>query len=159
MSISFDISNKNSINKSINNYEYIFYEYKNRLPTLNEALIQMFTSCGVENFKSYNLINEILSKVNDHLNSNKFNEIKINYPTISYEEAQIISTYTCELENPSDSHLSPYKILNQNLVSKDRYKGVKNISKYLFIFLKSLRKLNKFYPDKFYIDALVLKLN
>ena len=159
MSLYYYINNESDSKTSINNYEYIFNDYIIKTPTLKEALMQMFTSCGVENFKSYNLINEILSKVNDHLNSNKFNEIKINYPTISYEEAQIISTYTCELENPSDSHLSPYKILNQNLVSKDRYKGVKNISKYLFIFLKSLRKLNKFYPDKFYIDALVLKLN
>ena len=148
MSLSFYLNEENNINESINNYEYIFDEFKKRIPTLNEALIQMFTYNGVDHYKSYNLINEILSKVNSHLNSRKFNEIKINYPKITFEEAQIISTYTCELANPSDKHLNPYKIINQNLVSKNRNKGIQNISKYLFIFLKSLRKLNKFYPKK-----------
>ena len=42
---------------------------------------------------------------------------------------------------------SPYKLLNQNLVSKDRKQGVQNISKYLYILLKSLRKLPKHYPN------------
>ena len=34
------------------------------------------------------------------------------------------------------------------MVSEDRKEGIKNISKYLFILLKSLRKLDKYYPNE-----------
>ena len=53
------------------------------------------------------------------------------------ETAQIISSYTCELS--SESSFNIYRILNNNLVSDNRNQGVKKISKYLFILLKSLR--------------------
>ena len=56
-----------------------------------------------------------------------------------------ISSYTCEL---SDNCFNPYKILNQNLASIERNKGISKVSKYLFIFLKALRKLDKFYLNK-----------
>jgi hypothetical protein len=38
--------------------------------------------------------------------------------------------------------------------------GIRNISKYLFLLLKALRKLDRYYPDakrKYLIDVLVLK--
>ena len=34
------------------------------------------------------------------------------------------------------------------MVSEDRKNGINNISKYLYIFIKSLRKLPKYYPPK-----------
>ena len=40
------------------------------------------------------------------------------------------------------------KLLNTNLVANDRMSGVRNISKYLFIFLKALRKLNRYHPEE-----------
>ena len=46
------------------------------------------------------------------------------------------------------------------MVSENRKEGVKNISKYLFILLKSLRKLDKYFPNEkinIYIDVLILK--
>ena len=41
---------------------------------------------------------------------------------------------------------SPYRLLNKNLASTNRKQGISNISKYLYIFLKALRKLYKYYP-------------
>jgi len=71
-------------------------------------------------------------------------EIKEKYPNISTDEALTISSYTCE---SIEDGFSPYRILNLNLVSKNRRQGVENVSKYLFILLKSLRKLKRYYPN------------
>jgi hypothetical protein len=73
------------------------------------------------------------------------NEINAKYPNISDEDILIICSYTCE---SIDANFSPYKILNRNLVSENRENGLRIVSKYLFIFLKSLRKLPRYYPDK-----------
>ena len=141
-------SNNESISKeSINNYENMFEKYIDKTPTLKEALIQMFYSSGIEKSKYEKLINEIFNEVNNHLDS-KFNDIKKVYPNITYEDAQIISSYTCELSCDKNANL--YKILNNNLVAKNRKKGISKISKYLFIFLKSLRKLKKSYYENLY---------
>ena len=147
MSLYYYINNESDSKSSINDYENIFYDYITRTPTLQEALMQMFTSSGLTQIKSNNLINEIINKVNMHLNK-KFIEIRKKYPNITAEEAQIISSYTCELANKEDSNYNIYKILNRNLVSENRQMGIMVISKYLFIFLKSLRKLKRYYPDK-----------
>ena len=69
-------------------------------------------------------------------------KIKNKYPNITNEDIQIISSYTCESK---DENLSPYKLLNKNLVSENRKQGIQKISKYLFIFLNSLRKLERYY--------------
>ena len=147
MSLYYYINDESESKASINDYENIFYSYITRIPTLKEALMQMFTSSGVTQTKSNNLIKEIISKVNGHLNK-KFIEISKKYPNITKEEAQIISSYTCELSNKEDSNYNIYKILNRNLVSENREMGIMVISKYLFIFLKSLRKLKRYYPEK-----------
>ena len=77
----------------------------------------------------------------------KENLKKINqeYSNISMEDANIICSYTCESRN---KEMSPYRLLNSNLVSKNRKRGINNISKYLYILLKSLRKLKRYYPYK-----------
>ena len=147
MSLYYYINNESDSKSSINDYENIFYSYITKTPTLKEALMQMLTSSGATQIESNRLINEIISQVNSHLKQ-KFIEIHNKYPNISMEEAQIISSYTCELPNKKDSNYNIYKILNKNLVSENRQMGIKIISKYLFIFLKSLRKLKRYYPDK-----------
>ena len=137
------INNESNSEPSINQYENIFKYYINNPPSLEEALTQMFNSSKLSPIKSKSLCDQIMSKVNNHLNT-KFSEIKSKYKNITYEDAQIISSYTCEL---NDFNYNPYKILNTNLVSDDRMNGIRNISKYLFLLLKALRKLDRYYPD------------
>jgi len=134
----------NSKEESVNNYIDLFYEYKNKLPSLSEALNQMFKSKKIDNIKVNELTNDILDKCNTKINQN-FEAIKNKYSTITKEDAYIICSYTCESK---DENFSPYRLLNQNLVSDNRKNGIKNISKYLYIFLKSLRKIPIYYPDK-----------
>ena len=145
MSIYYYINNESTSNESINKYEDYFYQYINQTPTLENALNEMFISNGVTEQNLNALINEICLKVKNHLADKYHDEIKNIYPNINYEDERIISSYTCEL---SCAEFSPYKILNKNLVSKNRFIGITKISKYLYIFLKSLRKLKRFYPDK-----------
>ena len=139
------INNESNSESLINEFEDIFENYNDHPPSLKEALCEMFTSSGGGN-KSSSLYGQIISKVNKHLQKN-FSSIQKKYPNITYEDAQIITSYTCEL-NKEDYNYNPYKILNSNLVSDDRENGIRNISKYLFIFLKTLRKLDRYYPDK-----------
>ena len=140
------INNESNSEPSINKYEHLFKRYINKQPSLEEALIEMFCSSGLSLNDSKNLCNKIISKVNNHLNQ-KFPEIQLKYKDITYEDAQIISSYTCEL-NQNERDYNPYKLLNTNLVANDRMSGVRNISKYLFIFLKALRKLNRYHPEE-----------
>ena len=126
----------NNLEESINSYEGLFKGYINNPPTLKDALNQMYNNTKT-------CIAQILSKVKKHLNT-KFSEIQKKFPKITFEDAQIISSYTYELHGADNN---PYKLLNTNLVSKDRHSGVSKISKYLFLFLKALRKLDKYYPN------------
>jgi hypothetical protein len=133
------------MSKSINDYKYLFSEYEKKLPSLSEALNQMFKSTNVDDLKVNELTNDILNKSRMLIDRN-FNTIQKKYDKISKEDAYIICSYTCE---SIDHHYSPYKLLNQNLVSEDKKKGIENISKYLFILLRALRKLTRYYPDKY----------
>jgi hypothetical protein len=139
------INNESIYESSINEYEDIFENYIDAPPSLKEALFHMFKLSGVGN-RVNSLYDQIITKVNKHLKE-KFSSIQKKYPIISYEDAQIITSYTCEL-NEEDHIYNPYKILNSNLVSDDRKNGIRKISKYLFLFLKALRKLDRYYPDK-----------
>jgi len=130
--------------ESINNYKHIFIEYINKSPTLFEALKQLFISEGAKDEELNELIEDIITKCKEIIDTN-FDEIKKKYPNISYDEALIISSYTAESKNKK---YNPYTILNSNLVLDNRQKGINNISKYFFILLNSLRKLPRFYPDK-----------
>ena len=130
--------------ESINNYKDLFAGYENNVPTLSESLYQMFKSKNIGDIKINNLIQDILDKCKKTIDK-KFNEIKNKYNNITIDDAYIICSYTCE---SIESEYSPYRILNRNLVSDNRKNGVKNISKYLYIFLKSLRKLPRYYPEK-----------
>ena len=146
--------------ESINKYFYLFLDYKNNIPTLEEALVHMFISSGLPEKKAYKFQSEIINDSKIIIKQN-FEKIKVKYPLLSFEDAQIISSYTCELEG-KDNNYSPYKILNTSLVSQNRKDGIKKISKYFFILLSALRKLPKYYPDekaKFLYRCIKTKVN
>ena len=132
----------NSNEESINNFKDLFLNYKNNIPSLSESLYQMFKASKLDEYKINELTNDIIDKCK-HIIEPKYNEIKNKYEKITKNEAYIICSYTCE---SVDNNYSPYKILNQNLASNNKKNDIKNISKYLYIFLKALRKLPKFYP-------------
>ena len=129
---------------SVDDYKDLFLAYKNKVPTLSESLKQLFKSKNLSDDKVDELTNDILDKCKKTIDKN-FDEIKKKYNNIAKDDAYIICAYTCESK---DTTYSPYRILNQNLVSDNTKKGVENISKYLYIFLKSLRKLPRYYPTK-----------
>ena len=142
--IFYSEEDENQKEESIDKYKDLFNKYKDQSITLTEALTQMFTSSGVDKNKINDLINDLIQKCKNKIESN-FNKIKEKYPSISKDDAIIISSYTCEAQN---NDYSPYKILNRNLVSDDRINGLQKISKYFYILLNSLRKLKKYYPTK-----------
>ena len=135
---------ENQKEESIDKYKDLFDEYKSQSITLTEALIHMYTSSGVEKNKMNVLITDLIKDCKNKIELN-LDKIKEKYPSLTEDEAIIISSYTCEAE---DNDYSPYKLLNKNLVSDDRINGIKKISKYFYILLKSLRKLKKYYPTK-----------
>ena len=94
--------------------------------------------------KAEDLTNDILDQCKEKIDP-IFSEIHNKYQNISQEDAMTIASYTCESK---DYDYSPYRILNKNLISEDRKNGLKIISKYLYIFLCSLRKLPRYYPNK-----------
>ena len=130
--------------ESINKYKGIFLEYEKKLPDLSEALRQMYISSGTNEEKSDELIKDIIYKCQQKIKEN-FEKIKEKYKKITKEDAYIICSYTCESK---DKNFSPYILLNRGLVSDDRKNGLNNISKYLYIFLNSLRKLEIYIPPK-----------
>ena len=132
---------------SITDYEYIFKEYHKKTPKLYEALNQMYISTNISDLKVKVLTEDILAKSRE-IAENNFFLIKEKYPTITIDEAQIISSYNCI---SYDVNFSPYKILNRNLCEKNRKKGIENISKYFYIFLQSLRKLDRYFPKQKYL--------
>lgn len=136
---------KDDINESINNYRPLFLEFEKRIPTLSDALSQMFKSKIEDDQEVKKLIREIISKCKWKIDR-RFDDIKRKYNNITKEDAYIICSYTCEIEEIAKKQYNPYRILNTNLVADNREKGLKNISKYFFLLLKSLRKLPKYYP-------------
>ena len=146
MSLNFFATNEDYTNdESINKYEDIFEEFVKNCPTLKEALQQMFISSGASKDKANQLAITVYDDVKAFIEP-KFKDIKNKYPNVTLEDAFIISSYTYEFENETD--YNTYKLLNTNLVSNNRKQGIKKVSKYLFILLKALRKLDRYYPKK-----------
>ena len=114
------------------------------MPTLSEALNQMFIAAGASEEKSDILIKDILSKCHSKMDK-QFEKIKEKYSKISIDDAYIICSYTCESK---EKIFNPYRLLNSSLVSENRENGINNISKYLYILLNSLRKLEIYIPSK-----------
>ena len=143
--------------ESINNYRNLFESYTKQIPSLKEALEQMFLSSGASKDEVKELISEVIEPVDEFISRN-FESIKEKYKNISKEEAMTISAYTYEL---GESKYNVYRILNTNLVAKNRQQGIKNISKYLFLLLKALRKLTRYYPKNYLYRCIsvLVKLN
>ena len=125
--------------ESINNYRNLFESYTKQCPTLKEALEQMFFSAGASKDEVKELISEVIEPVDEFISRN-FESIKEKYKNISKEEAKTISVYTYEL---CESKYNVYRILNTNLVAKNRQQGIKNISKYLFLLLIAFKEIDK----------------
>ena len=157
MSIHFYTDNEDIIkNESINNFSKMFKEYNYDVPSLNDALNEMFISAGCSSQRAYEFTENILSQCSNIVEFN-FYLIKKKYPSISIKDAEIISSYTCETLNP---YYSPYKILNKSLCEENREEGIKKVSKYLYIFLKALRELDIYYPiEKYMFRCINRKIN
>ena len=145
MSIFFYANNEEKSNEeeSIDKYQDIFIPYINKCPSLQEALYELYSSIGLNTININNVMLVLLNGVKNFINL-KFKEITLKYPNLSFNDAEIICCYTFEFQEKS---YNVYKILNTNLVANNRAQGIKNISKYLFLLLKSLRKLPRFYPN------------
>ena len=157
MSIHFYTDNEDIMkNESINNFSSVFKEYNYDVPSLNDALNEMFISTGLSSQRAYEFTEDILMQCSKIVKFN-FYLIKKKYPSISIKEAKIISSYTCEALNP---YYSPYKILNKSLCEENREEGIKKVSKYLYLFLKALRKLDIYYPiEKYMFRCINRKIN
>ena len=157
MSLTFYCKEEDNIKEeSINNYQYLFSNYEKNLPSLKEALNQMFKNSNVEDVIVNELTEDILDQCQNKIDK-RYNEIKIKYDNITKEDAYIICSYTCESLNPN---FSPFRLLNQSLINDDRQRGIKNISKYLYILLKALRKLPRYYPkNNFLYRCLPVKVD
>ena len=135
--------------ESINNYADIFMAYISKPPTLTEALEQLFNSSRTEN--SNEIIKNIINKSKSTVDRN-FDKIKQIYPKISKEESMIITAYTLEMRE-----VGIYRIISKTL--NDDKKNIKNISKYLYLFIKSLRKLKKYSDSKYLYRGIRIKDN
>ena len=135
---------ENDKEESISKYNDLFVPYLSNMPTLNLALYEMYVLSKLSAEKALDLTNDIIINCMKKVDSN-LTKIRNKYPNISRDDAIIISSYTCESK---DENYSPYRVLNKNLVSEDRKNGIKIVSKYLFLFLFSLRKLPRYIPNK-----------
>ena len=132
----------NEKEESINNYKELFIKFVDNPPSIEEALKQIFISGGVPDNQVDEYITHMIKKINEFLNEKeRESKIKEKYPNVTHEDSVIITSYTCEALK---SEYSPYKILNRNLASDNREEGLKKVSKYLYILLKSLRKLKRY---------------
>ncbi len=78
----------------------------------------MFKSANLDDLKVNELTNDILTKSRNTIDKN-FNQIQEKYDRISKEDSYVIWSYIYESK---DHWNSPYKILNQNLVTEDKKK-------------------------------------
>jgi len=138
----FAYGEDNEKEESINNYKELFIKFVDNPPSIEEALKQIFISGGVPDNQVDEYITHMINKINKFLNEKeRESKIKEKYPNVTHEDSVIITSYTCEALK---SEYSPYKILNRNLASDNREEGLKKVSKYLYILLKSLRKLKRY---------------
>ena len=77
----FEVKNNNK-EESINNYKELFFEYIDKLPTLDEALEQMFKSIIKDKDKINELIKDIEEKCKTTIDNNR-DEIKNKYDNIT----------------------------------------------------------------------------
>ena len=132
--------------ETVDNYKNLFFEYTKKPPSLDEALDQLYESKGIDKNKINNYKKELIGKCKTVYDKN-CSEIKKIYPEINEEDFNIICSYTCEAQ---EKEYSPFRILNKSLISKNRKAGIKNVSKYYYLLLTTLRKLKKKQYDNLY---------
>ena len=81
----------------ITSYPRVFTDipYEKEIPSLTDALIQMFKSAKLNDQKCDELTKDILDKCKNHIDP-KYEEINNKYNNITKENAYIICAYTCE---------------------------------------------------------------
>ena len=133
--------------ESINNYENIFNEFSNHKLSLEESLNDLLIFNGLPEDKAKEISEKICKKSKEIVNKN-WHLINKKYPLMVKEEAMIISSYLYEED---ELGYNPYEIINKNLCEENREEGIKNISKYFYLFLKTLRILDKIRPKQKYL--------
>ena len=146
MDFSYLRQNNKSIKFTVNDYKKLFEKYEHNPPSLQESLYQMFKSSNLDDKNIELFINEIMDKCKECIDS-KMNEINKKFKKITKDDAYIICSYTVDIKDPI---YNPYKLLNKYLSNPNKNEIIK-ISKYLYILLKSLRKLPRYYPDNKYL--------
>ena len=138
-------NNRKVNEQTVNDYKKLFEEYEHNPPSLQESLNQMLKSSNIDDKNIELYTNEIMDNCKKCIDP-RMNEINTKFNTITKKDAYIICSYTMEIK---DRNYSPYRLLNQYLDSNEN--EIIKISKYLYILLKSLRKLPRYYPDKKYL--------
>ena len=130
-----------NLDESLDKYEYLFKDFRDNPPTLAEALTELFENARLTKKDAKELYDHLYLMCNQRV-QDKWNLIKQEYYNISKNDALVISSYTYEPKIKFEK-FSPYRLLNTNLVATNRKSGVINVEKYLFLFLRALRGLNK----------------
>ena len=141
MSQTFYSENEENTFDSLNNFEYLLKNYYSKPPDLKEALIELFRNGGATPNEAKEIYDHLELVCNHKINDN-WPLIKQENKDLSKNDALIISSYTYEPKKMYKKY-SPCRLLNTNLVSNDRKMGVINVEKYLFLFLRTLRRMNK----------------
>ena len=128
----------------LDKYRHIFLEYEKQNITLEDALIELFKNEGLNNADSLDYTADLIAQCKTIIEPRLY-LISQKYKKISRYDAYTICSYTCEAKN---GKYSPYRLLNRNLASEERQMGIRKISKYLYVLLKSLRKLDRYYPTQ-----------
>lgn len=134
--------------ESLNKYEFLLKEFNNNPPSLKEALIEMFRNADLSEKEAKEIYDHLYLVCSHQIEKNK-DFIKAKYEEISDSDALAISSYTYEPKKMYQKY-GPYRLLNTNLVETNRKNGVINVEKYLFVFLKALRKLKKIKINKLF---------
>ena len=128
----------------LDKYRHIFLAYETQNITLEDALIELFKNEGLNNADSLDYTADLIAQCKTIIEPRLY-LISQKYKKISRYDAYTICSYTCEAKN---GKYSPYRLLNRNLASEERQMGIRKISKYLYVLLKSLRKLDRYYPSQ-----------
>ena len=98
MSLNFYCEEEKNSNKtldSINKYKNLFINYDEKIPSLSEALFQMYKSSNLKDKKINELTEDIITKCKARIDP-EFDIIKMKYFNLTKEDAYIICSYTCE---------------------------------------------------------------
>ena len=130
-----------NLDESLDKYEYLFKDFRDNPSTLAEALTELLENARLTKKDAKELYDHLYLMCNQRV-QDKWSLIEQEHKNISKNDALVISSYTYEPKIKFEK-FSPYRLLNTNLVATDRKSGVINVEKYLFLFLRALRGLNK----------------